>query len=179
MSQYFKGDATELKFEGSAAPTLNTHAAQKDLFYDDAYNCKAFGDIIYEDNLSPLARAITQEVFRDSFNEVFQNFVVAGSFESYLAVFEKIFGEDADVTFTIPAAGKLQIEITADEIELNDFVARTIVDNQYQYEEVIDDEAETIQFQTIKGFQSQYELEQMLYEMVPDGIYTEITLNLG
>lgn len=179
MAQNFKGDETELKFEGSASPTLDDIALQLDTFHSDAYNCQAFGDIIYEGERSPLANAITQDIFRASFNEVFQNFLVAGSFESYLAVFAKIFGEDADVTFTVPASGKLQIAIVADEVELSPFLARLIQNNQYVYEAVEDNLGNDIEFQAIKGFQSQYELEQMLYEMVPDGIYTEISLTLG
>lgn len=179
MSEYFKGDDTEKKFEASALPTLEDLEIQLNAFDQDAYECQAFGDIIFEDGRSPLSNAIDQQVFRASFNEVFQNFRVAGSFESYIAVFQKIFGESSDITFTIPASGKLQIDIVADEIELNDSVARIIESNQYVLYDLIDDEGDNIAFQSIKGFQSQYELEQMLYEMVPDGIYTEITLTLG
>lgn len=179
MSQYFKGDDTEKKFESSAKTTLDDLSLQLDAFDDDAYECQAFGDIIFEAGRSPLANAIDQLVFRQSFNEVFQNFRVAGSFESYIAVFEKIFGDSVDITFTIPAAGKLQIDIVADEIELNDFAARLIINNAYVLDDVVDYDGDTIAFQTIKGFQSQYELEQMLYEMVPDGIYTEISLSLS
>lgn len=179
MAQNYKGDDLESKFEGSASPTLDDISIQLDDMYTDAYNCQAFGDIIYADDRSPLSNAIEQAIFRASFNEVFQNFIVAGSFESYLAVFEKIFGEDADVTFTVPASGKLQIDIVADEVELSPFLARLIEDNQYVYQAVQDHLGADIEFQAIKGFQSQYELEQMLYEMVPDGIYTEISLTLG
>lgn len=179
MSQYFKGDDTEKKFFESVKGSLDTIDFQKDEFFTDCYESQPFGDLIFDLGISPLSNAIAKDIFRQTFNEVFQNFVTAGSFESYIAVFQKIFGAGADIQFTVPAAGKLQIDILADGIELENFVARTIVMNQYVYEEVLTQADENILFQTIKGFQSQYELEQMLFEMVPDGIYTEISLTLG
>lgn len=177
--QYFKGDDTEIKFDESAKTTLDNLGLQFDDFLADAYNCQAFGDILYDNNLSPLANAIKKEVYRTAFNEVFANFIVAGTFESYIAVFGKVFGAEADVTFTVPAAGRLQIGIVADGIELSEAISRTIVDNEYVFDEIVGDDFDNIMFQTIKGFQSQYELEQMLFEMVPQGVFTEITLTLG
>ena len=75
----------------------------------------------------------------------------------------------------------MQIAIEAEGIEESNFGLRRIVDNQYVVDELVDREVpgNNIVFQTIKGFTSQYELEQMLFEMVPAGIYTEITLSLG
>ncbi len=177
--EYFKGDELELKFYNAAAPTLDDLSADKDDFAAGAYSAAPLGDVLYESGRSPLANAIAQDIFRIAFKEIFEAFVVAGSLESYLTVFRKIFGEDVDVTFTIPALGKLLIDIEADEAELTNFVAKEIVDNDYQLNEVIDDEDDNIAFQTIKGFESQYELEQMLFELVPAGIYTEITLTIG
>ena len=179
MTQYFKGDATEIKFDEGLKDTLDTLSAQKTLFFEDAYDCQAFGDIIFSNNLAPLANAISQEIFRDAFNEVFQNFEVAGSFESYIAVFKKIFGDDVDIEFVIPASGRLQINITSTDVVLYDFVGRYIENNEYIFDEIIDYEGDNIALQTIKGFQTEYELEQMLRELVPVGIFTEITLSVG
>ena len=83
----------------------------------------------------------------------------------------------------MPSPGKLQIDISAPGIEESNFVARHIHSNEYLYDNVIwydgiDDPGGNILFQTVKGFQSQYELELMLFEMVPAGVFTEITLTL-
>lgn len=177
--QNFKGDATELKMIACGADALDDCSAEKDLLWADIYSAAPLGDVIYDSNRAPLANAIDRDIFRASFKEIFDAFVVAGSFESYLTVFRKIFGEDVDVQFTVPAPGKLNIAIIATGVEPNLFIARAIEDNAYVLDEVIDDEDDNIVFQTIKGFQSQYELEQMLFEMVPNGIYTQITLTLG
>lgn len=178
--QKFKGDALEDKMIACAETICAQLSNALSDFYSDAYQCQAFGDMIYESGRSPLSNAILQSIYRESFKQIFDAFVDCGSFEAYITVFKKIFGEDVDITFTIPAAGKLNIDIVAAGVEESNFIAREIVDNEYVIDEVLDQvDSENIVFQTIKGFQSQYELEQMLFEMVPAGIFTTITLDLG
>lgn len=178
--QYFKGDALEIKFLEAAKGLLDTLSGQKDAFFSGAYSTGPLGDVIYNSNLSPLSKAIKSDIFRNSFNQIFEGFTVAGSFESYLLVFRKIFGESTTIDFTVPAPGKLWIDIVADDPETSNLVSRYISNNQYVFDTLIDQSGlDEIMVQTFKGFQSQYELEQMLFEMVPAGIYTEITLTLG
>lgn len=178
-TQKFKGDALELKFEAAGKPTIDTIDLQKETFFDEAYDCAVLGDMIHDNDLSPLINAIKKEIFRDTFQALFESFRSAGTFESYISVFKKIFGDSVTITFTIPAAGKLTIAIIAEGIEESPFVAQEIVDNTYEFNNVVDDEDDNIVFQTIKGFQTEYELRQMLFEMVPDGIWTTITLTLS
>ena len=177
--QFYKGDATEKKFYDAGSPALDQCSLAKDEFFEGAYDAAPLGDLIFDSGRAPLANAIPRAIFRDSFKQIFDAFVAGGTFESYLTVFRKIFGTDVVVEFTVPGPGQLNIDITATGVELSDFVARYIEDNTYILDEVIDDEGDNIAFQTVKGFQSQYDLEQMLKEMVPAGIYTEITLDLG
>lgn len=178
-TQKFKGDELELQMEACASPIHDDIETQLDDFFEDAYNSMPLGDVLYESDRSPLANAIDQEIFRQSFPEIFTAFTVAGTFESYITVFQKIFGENVEIDFTVPAPGKLTIDILADEVELSDWISRVIVDNTFVYNEMItQDGLDTIAFQSIKGFKTQYELEQMLFEMVPAGIFTEISLEL-
>lgn len=179
MAQYFKGDATELKYYNSANPTLTALSSNKDDFYEGAYSAAPLGDVIFDDDRSPLSNAIPKEIFRIAFKEIFDAFIKVGTFEAYLTVFSKIFGEEVTVNFTVPAPGKLTIDISADEVELADFIARYIEDNEYIFDEVIDYDGDNIVFQSVKGFTSQYELERMLFEMVPAGVYTDINLTIG
>lgn len=179
MAQYFKGDATELKYYNSGAPLLDVLSSEKDAFFENAYDCFVLGEVLYDNSLAPLANAIPREIFRTSFSTVFEAFLVAGSFESYITVFKNIFGEDVEITFTVPGPGQLNIDIVAAGVAQSPFIARYIQSNAYFFDNVVDDEGDQIVFQTILGFESQYELEQMLFEMVPAGIYTEITLTVG
>lgn len=177
--QYFKGDELEKKFATSAKSILDQLSAAKNDLLDGAYQAAPLGDVMFEDLRSPLANAIDQTIFRSAFKEIFDAFVKVGTFEAYLTVFEKIFGSEVEVVFTVPGPGKLNIDITGAGIEVSTFVSRYIEDEAYIFDEMIDDEGDFIGFQTIKGFQTQYELEKMLFEMVPGGIYTVISLTLG
>jgi hypothetical protein len=177
--QYFKGDETELKTDAVGQPAFDLCSADLDDFYDDAYDAYSLGELIYDNELSPLANAIKREIFRVAFNEIFQAFTVGGTFESYLSVFRRIFGDTVDIQFTVPAAGKLEIAIEASEVELSNFLVRELDVNTYTFFNLVDQAGDKILLQTVKGFQSQYELEQMLYELVPAGVYTEITLSFG
>lgn len=177
--QYFKGDATELKIDAVVEPTFSDIDLQLDAFLEGAYEAGPLGDVIFDTGRSPLSNAIPKDIFRLAFKEIFDAFVAVGTFEAYITVFKKIFGDDVVIEFTVPAAGKLGIEITAAGVELTEFIARYIENNQYVYDEVIDWDGDNIVFQSIKGFTSQYELEQMLFEMVPAGVFTTISLTLG
>ena len=176
--QLYKGDETELKFVAGGADVFDTVSTVKDLFYEECFECFILGEILFDSARSPLANAIDRTIFRSSFTEIYDAFVDVGTFEAYLTVFSKIFGSTSTVTFTVPAAGKLNIDITALGIEESIFQDRYIENNAYQYAEVTTQAGEHIIFQSIKGFQSEYELEKMLFEMVPAGIFTTITLNL-
>jgi len=177
--QYFKGDEIELQMDACAAEPADSIEMQLDDFFEGAYTSFPLGDVIYDTGRSPLSNAINRDIFRSSFPEIFESFVMAGNFDSYLAVFNKIFGEEVEVDFTIPDPGKLNIDILADEVELSNFISRTIENNEYNYDEMVTQDDDQIVFQSIKGFKSQYELEQMLFEMVPAGIFTTITLDLA
>jgi len=179
VAQLFKGDANERKFYGAGKPLIDALQTQKDLFFQGAFTGFKLGEMLYDEGLSPLANAIPREIFRESFSVIFDAFIVAGSAESYLTVFRNIFGEAVEVEFEVPGPGQLNIDITASGSAISNFVTRYIQDNAYVFDNIIDDEGDNIVFQTVKGFQSQYDLEQMLFEMVPDGIYTQISLTIG
>lgn len=179
MPQFFKGDSEELKYYESGRSITEVLSAQKSEFFDQAYGCFVLGELLYDNDFAPLANAIPREIFRESFATVFDSFLVAGTFEAYLTVFRNVFGDDVDVTFTVPAPGKLQIAIVATGLAIYGMTVRHIVDDAYEYFTLVDDEGDRIVLQAVKGFESQYELEQMLFEMVPAGIYTEISLTVG
>lgn len=179
MVQLFKGDDTERKYYESGRTITEVLSGQKTEFFDQAYGCFVLGELLYDNNLSPLANAIPREIFRESFETIFNSFLTAGTFESYLTVFKNVFGDSVEVTFTVPAPGKLEIDIVATGLEIYGMTVREIIDDAYEYFTLVDDEGGRIVLQAVKGFESQYELEQMLFEMVPAGIFTQISLTVG
>ena len=177
--EFFKGDPDEVKVYQSIKGLFDNIGVQAELFYSDTYNDYTFGGLIFDEDRSPLTNAIRRDIFIESFNEIFSAFVVVGTPEAYLTVFRKIFGDDVEVEFEVPAAGKLNINITASGVQLDDFVSRYIADNQYFFDDIVTQDDDEIVFQSFKGFESQYELELMLREMVPAGIFTTINLDFG
>lgn len=179
MAQFFKGDDTEKKYYESGRSIAEILSGQKTEFFDQAYGCFVLGELLYDNNYAPLSNSIPREIFRETFETLFDSFLVAGTFEAYLTVFRGVFGPSVSVTFTVPAAGKLTIAIVASGLEIYGMTVRQIVGDAYSYFTLVDDEGDRIVLQAVKGFDSQYELEQMLFEMVPAGIFTQITLTVG
>ncbi len=182
--QKFKGDAIEQKYIDSGSPIFDLLSMTKDEFFDGCYDAGPLGDLLHDIARSPLANAIDLAIFRGCFNTVYESFRHAGSPEAYLDVFRKIFGDDVEVTFTVPAPGKLNIDIVAQHLEESFFIARHVMHPfTYIFDDVIwydpSPDSGNIVFQSVKGFKTQYELEQMLFEMVPAGIFTNITLTFG
>jgi hypothetical protein len=179
--QNFKGDDTELKFINSAGPVLDSLSLQKTQFFQGAYTCGPLGDLIYNTKRAPLSTAVVQSIFRTAFSQMFAAFITAGTFESYITVFKKIFGDNVGIVFTVPAPGQLTIALSATTLELNDLTMRYVdtVANAYVYDTLVDYDGTSIQVQSVTGFQSQYELQSMLFELVPAGIFTSISLTFG
>lgn len=177
--QFYKGDEKELKIFNSANSVIVNLETGKDEFFDNAFSTYPLGDVLYDSGRAPLANAIPRDIFRESFATIFGSFLEAGSFETYLEVFRNIFGEDVAVTFAVPAPGKLNIDIVATGLAIFDLVGRTIQDDTYVIDEIVDYDGNNVVGQSLKGFETEYELEQMLFEMVPAGIYTQITLTVG
>ncbi len=177
--QTFKGDSAELKMVAVGTDIMDLYSADKDLFFDEAYSCFVLGELLYDNARAPLSNAIDRTIFRELFATIFDAFVHAGTFESYISVFKNIFGDDVIVEFTVPSAGELQIGIEATGVLEATRLAREIVSGAYVYYDRIDSDNNTRVASIPKGFQTQYEAEQMLFELVPGGIYTEISLTIS
>src|SRR5688572_876769 len=138
--QFFKGDEKELKYYEAARPLLQNLESERDSFYDNAFTNFALGDVIWDSGRSPLSRSIARDIFRESFPELFELFLEAGSVEGYISIFKKIFGDTVSVLFAIPSPGKLEIDIVASGVVLKDLIARYIVGDDYFFDELIDHE---------------------------------------
>lgn len=178
MQRFKENDPKEAKIIAAGEPAFDVCELALDDFFENCFDAEPLGDVIHALKASPFANAIDLPIFRRSFNEIFQTFGFAGTFNSYIDIFKKIFGESTDVTFTVPGPGQLEILIEAPGLELFDMVARLIEDNQYVLYDIVDENGDTICFQTVLGFTTKYELELMLRELVPAGINCDITLDL-
>lgn len=180
MVQAFKAtDTVEAKVYEALRPIVDAISLDEDDFYDQAYSTYGLGGVLYDLGAAPLTNAIRREIFLDTFTTLFASFRFAGTFELYISTFKSIFGDDAVVEFTVPDPGKLEINIEASGVVLDRFVARNIEDDEFVYHPIVDEVGDNIVFSRIKGFQTQYETETMLFQVVPGGIFTTITLTIG
>lgn len=179
MPEYFKEtDEKELKVDAAFSPLLELLSSDRSTMYDEVFEAYPLGDVFVALNNSPLARAIPPAAFRKAFFAIHELFTRPGTFEFYLSVFRAIFGEDVEVEFVVPAPGKLEINITSLNELLETFSARSIVDNTYIYDDVIDHSGNFIAFQGTQGIKTQQEIDVLMKELQPAGIFvtTELTV---
>lgn len=177
MTQAFKdSSALESRVAQTFETIQNKLSLDRDAFYAGAYTAEPLGDVFQNLNADPLARVLSPEVYRSSFPAIHDLFTRPGTFEYYLAVFRKIFGSNVVVEFTIPSPGVLDINVEAAELQLADFLAREIVDDEYVYHEVIDQDGNNLVFQGLFGIKTQPEMDLLINELAPSIIFTTATL---
>ena len=174
MTQFFKeNDAEEQKMFESALPALVQAEADRDEFYDNAYDNRPFLLALYDGNKVPFSL----KVIRDSFPEFYQAyapfFPFAGSFESIIAVLKGLFGADSEILFDVPAPGKLAIDVFSTSEILDNFIFREPGDSDL----MIDSDGDEIVFRSLGGINTEHELMLICSEIVLAGIWLELSLN--
>lgn len=178
MQRFKENDATELKVINTTLPILDVLSTDLNNFYTGAWTCFKLGEVLYDLNRDPMVGVITRDTYRTSFFAIHQLFTKPGTFEFYLEVFRAIWGSDVVVEFVVPDPGKLQINVQALDISLQDFLARKIVSGAYVFEEVVDHDGDNIAFQETQGIKNQTEMDALINEISPDGIFVTITLEI-
>ena len=176
MTQNFKGDALELKMQAVANPVFDlTNAALND-FYENVFQCGAFLLMLYDDSRMPFSARIPRAAFVEFIKQALENFPVTGSFESYLFVLGAVFGSESEIVFTVPAAGKLEIDVLAISSSTFDFIGREYEDGAYTFVDMVDDLGNTLTFRGLPGIETEYELDLLFSEIMPCGITPTISL---
>lgn len=177
MIQYFKrNDDLEKKVADCFDPILTSLSLERTDFYDGANAAQPLGEVLKNLKRDPMVGVISDEVYVTSFSAIHELFTRPGTFEFYLQLFRKIWGDSVDVEFTVPSPGVLNINIEAVEAISYRFIARRIVDNAYIYEPVIDDVGDNIVFQGTIGLKTQAEVDLLMKEISPANIFTTATL---
>jgi hypothetical protein len=175
--QPFKGnDVTEQKMRAALVPVAEELVEARDDFYNGAYECYKLGDVLYDTNRHPMVGVISKETFREIFPQINQAFKRPGIFEYYLDLLRAIYGEDVVVNFEIPAPGVLYINIQGLVVTNYNFVAREISGGEYFYSPVVDHDGDNILFQHTDGLKTQSEIDSIMKEISPQGIYVKANL---
>lgn len=179
MQLFKETDNREIKVRDAGLKLLDLLGADRDAFYNGAYEAYPLGDVFINLNNSPLARAIPPEAFRASFFAIHELFTRPGTFDFYLTVFRAIFGAGATITFTIPAPGKLEIGIESLSVLLENFAARRIANNAYFYDDLVTENGDNLVFQGSQGIKTQAEVDALMKELAVQGVYTTATLTIS
>ncbi len=173
MSQKFKGDDTELKMVACAEPAFANTSASLDDFYEECYDASPFLLMLYEEGRVPFSERVKRDAFVEFIREVLNRFPFIGTYETYLFVLRAIFGELSEITFTVTAPGKLQIDVNATSNLEFDFIARDGLGNLFN---MTTQDGLTLGFRGVAGIDTEYELELLFSEIMPAGIIPDITL---
>jgi hypothetical protein len=180
--QNFKiGDEKELKMQASGEPAFASTEAALDQFYAEGPDSNAFVLSLYDQGRMPFSKRVSRAAFVDFFQEAVSRFPFAGSFESYIFILQQLFGADSTIEFTVPAPGKLEIEVNAAVDILHEAMVRELDEEGTGYTlfNLADSEGDDIVFSGVSGIETEYELQLLLAELIPGGIFPTITLNFG
>lgn len=177
MKPFRENDADEATATAIAMPTLTALGVDRTTMFNECFACYLLGDVLYDLGRDPMSDVITREVYRTSFPAIHDLFTRPGTFEFYLSVFRKIFPDDVDVEFTIPAPGKLEITISSLTLEEFGLLVRQIVDDVYVYSTLVtSDTNDPIVGHGTKGIKTQSEMEGLIVEISAYGVYTTVIL---
>lgn len=176
MTQKFKGDTTELQMEAAGSLPFDICTIELESFLSGCYDSNPFLLMLYDAGRMPFVERVPRDAFIGFIKQAIPNFPTTGTFETYLFILKSIFGPETVVFFEVPAPGKITMLVSAGDILSFDWVATEFNGVDIDTYSVIDNEGDQIQFQGIAGIDSQAELEQLLSELIPAGIYPDITL---
>lgn len=176
MQKFKENDALESKVLEILRPFLNILEGERIQFFNEAYTSYPLGDVLFDLDASPLAGSISKAVFRTSYFAIHDLFTRPGTFEFYLEVFKAIFGDDVEIEFEVPEPGKLHINVQALTIIQDFLVARSIVSGAYVYDDLVTHEGDNIVAQVTQGPKTQSEMDAIMIEIKPQGIWVETSL---
>lgn len=178
LQRFKENDEIETKMIATTMPSLNTLGTDRDTMFNEAFLAYPLGDVLYDLGRDPIVGIIPKAIYRTSFPEIHQMFTRPGTFEFYLDLFRAIYGDDVEIVFAVPEPGLLTINVEALDIYSFDFVAREVVEDEYEYNPIITQDDEFLQFLDTTGLKNQAEIDALLNELTPHGITVVTTLTL-
>jgi hypothetical protein len=177
IPQVFKRyDDTEKKMYDSGNHIIEVCDLALDEFYENGFTCSPFLLMLYDEGRIPFSTRIPRDAFVSFIIGALENFPFIGTFEIYLFIIRSIFGSISEIFFTVPAPGKLSIDISASAALEFNFVGRETVDGVTEFFDILDDEGNTLVFRGIPGINNAYELGLMFSEIMPAGIVPDISI---
>ncbi len=142
-----------------------------DTFFNQCYSSYLLGEILWENDLDPIAKVLKLDYYQRAFNAIHDLFTRPGTYEFFLSVFRAMWGADVEVYFTIIQPGQLKIEIFGSTPTYNEILYREIVGNFYVYGNIETEDGDSITAQESTGPQTVEELLMIMSELGVNGIY--------
>lgn len=176
IPQYFKGDANEIKMDtvGSEIMDISGHAL--DQFFDEGFLAADFLLMLYDEGRMPFSDRIPREAFIAFLVECIANANFIGTYESYIFLIQSIFGADSIIFFEETDPGVLTMTVSASNSVTFEWVGREFNGVSYDSIEMVDDTGDRLAFSGFPGIDSEAELQQLLAEFIPAGIWADISL---
>lgn len=176
MTQTFKGDTLEQQMIDAGDPAFEACIQALNSFFQNCYTSHDFLLMLYDNGRMPFSDRVPRDVFIGFIQEAIPNFPVTGTFEAYLFILKSIFGEETEVQFDVPAAGKLEMLVAAEASLDFNFLASEFSGGVFQEYTMQTTTGDDITFTGISGIDSEAELSALLAELIPVGIWPDITL---
>jgi hypothetical protein len=174
--QYFKGDATEMKFDEAGKPAMDVCGVALSQYYNQAYDAETFLLMLYDEGRMPFGSKIPRDAFVSFIRQAIPNFPRTGTFQMLIFLIKEIFGEVTEVLFTVPAPGRLQIEINAAAVIEFNAIHHKVINGIEEVGNIVDADGNLLTFVGISGIDTEYDFNQVFSEIFPAGIVPEITL---
>lgn len=174
LTEKFKGDDTELKFDATFAAVFDQTSVAKDQFLSQGFDASPFILMLYGERRIPFSERVKQEAFVEFYKEVLKRFPFVGTFDSYIFILTAIFGAASEITFDVTGPGVLEIDVNADSTLVFDFIGRDELGDTF---EMIDDVGNILEFRGLAGIETVAELELLFSEIMPAGISPHISLS--
>lgn len=118
------GDAAENKFISVWLDLFTQTLADIQVYYELAYESPELGKIIYDNQLTDIAKLISRDLFLKTYWHIFDEQSKNGTIDAHLYLLYAIFGGNSTITVTHPNPLHTIFHITTDAIDLVRWVTR-------------------------------------------------------
>lgn len=178
LQRFKESDTKELQVINAAIAPIDEIGYDLDDFFDGAFKSFGLGEVLYDLDRDPMSGVITRDTFRKSYWAIHNLFTKPGTFEYYLEVFRSIWGDSVEIEFEVPSPGILNINASVLDVEEFVLIAREIEDNAYVYSPIIEYGGDRLTVRDKTGIKSQSEIDALMNEITPNGIFVTTTLVL-
>ncbi len=177
MTQNFKSDDIELIYQAAGEPAFEITRVSLHEFFEFCFDADEFLLMLYDAGRMPFSSRVPREAFVNFIRQAIPDFPATGTFEVYIFMIDALFGDSATIQFTVPAAGKLAIEVNAPGSSLEfDWVAKEIEGGVTMLTQLATLDGDLFVLNGISGIETEAQLQILLAELQPAGIYTTLAL---